>query len=85
MQKPYELLNYWGDQALPIAQYSEKEKAFQQHLNNALSADFVLSYSPDRLGFEDGNYDLPLNKRNIDNEPITPFKLLILKIKNNRN
>jgi hypothetical protein len=73
MQKPYELLNYWGDQTLPIAQYSDKEKAFQQHLNHALSADFVLSYSPEGVAFEGGNDNLPLHERNIDNEPITPY------------
>ncbi len=73
MQKPYELLNYWGDQTLPIAQYSEKEKAFQQHLNHVLSDDFVLSYSPESIAFEEDNYNLPLNERNIDNEPITPY------------
>jgi hypothetical protein len=73
MQKPNDLLNYWGDQTLPIAQYSEKEKAFQQHLNHVLSADFVLSYSPESVMFEGDNYKLPLNERNIDNEPITPY------------
>jgi hypothetical protein len=73
MQKPYDLLNYWGDQTLPLAQYSEKEKAFQQHLNQVLSADFVLSYSPESVGFEVDNYNLPLHERNIDNEPITPY------------
>jgi hypothetical protein len=46
-----------------------------------LSADFVLSYSPHRLGFEDYNYNLPLNESNIDNESITPHKLLIFKLK----
>jgi hypothetical protein len=74
MKKPYELLNYWGDEPLSLQNYTSVEKNFQHKLNEKFSSDFVLAYSPVSLGeFPNDNYNLPIEQRNVDNEPITPY------------
>lgn len=74
MKKPQSLLSYWGDEAVPVEQYSKVERAFQQQLNEHLAQDFVLAYSPAHKGsFPEDNISIPIAERHIDNEPITPY------------
>ena len=72
MEDPYRIINYWGDETLPIEQYSTEEYDFQQKLNKKEQNEFIVTENQ-RIKFKNNNYQLPIDKRNIDNEPITPY------------
>ena len=74
MQSPQRLLDYWGDEVLAVSQYSEKERSFQEKVNETLAKTFVLAHAESKdEDFTNDNYRLPLEQRLIDNEPITPY------------
>ncbi|NBB31434.1 polymorphic toxin-type HINT domain-containing protein [Cellulophaga sp. BC115SP] len=74
MQSPQRLLEYWGDEVLDIKLYSEKERSFQEKINETLAKKFVLAHAESHdEDFPNDNYQLPLEQRLIDNEPITPY------------
>ncbi len=74
MQSPQRLLEYWGDEVLDIKLYSEKERSFQERINETLAKKFVLAHAESHdEDFPNDNYQLPLEQRLIDNEPITPY------------
>ena len=74
MQSPQRLLDYWGDEVLAVSQYSEKERSFQEKVNETLAKTFVLAHVESKdEDFTNDNYRIPLEQRLIDNEPITPY------------
>ena len=71
---PYMLAHIWIDEAVPVNKYSKKEREWQKTLNAEME-DLIWAYSPieDSEVYQNDNYSLSVEQRDIDNEPITPY------------
>ncbi len=67
------LLSIWGDRPLLISEYTKAEIEKQKQINK--KNELVLTYDqlPDSLENFPDNLNLPIEKRNIDYEEITPY------------
>ncbi|HMQ87946.1 MAG TPA: polymorphic toxin-type HINT domain-containing protein [Flavilitoribacter sp.] len=80
--KPKEFLtNYplalgtWNETPIPISEYTDEELKLQEEIHSTLlDKGLVLTYSPlpDKYLYDDRNDLIPVEQRDIDNEPITP-------------
>jgi hypothetical protein len=84
--KPELWLKVWIDHPVPISMYSEDEKKWQRHLNEKVE-DLIQTYSPasDEQLYNNDNLKLPIDQRDIDNEPITPYTWKWLDLEKEEN
>jgi GH25 family lysozyme M1 (1,4-beta-N-acetylmuramidase) len=71
---PIELAYYWGDEVIATNKYDAEAIKFQKTINDELG-NFVKTYAPinQLKSSQINNYNLPIEERNIDDEPITPY------------
>ncbi|MBK9737084.1 MAG: hypothetical protein IPO92_19875 [Saprospiraceae bacterium] len=68
-------LGTWNETPIPISEYTDEELKLQEEIHSTLlDKGLVLTYSPlpDKYLYDDRNDLIPVEQRDIDNEPITP-------------
>jgi hypothetical protein len=78
---PYLLNNYWAEKAPSTDKYFKDAVEWQEELNKRSSKNFVLAHCDidDKIRYKEDNYKLPIEQREIDNEPITPYTWKIIE------
>jgi hypothetical protein len=85
-RKPELALQVWIDKPVPLSMYNDKEKKFQEYLNEK-AENIIKTYSPigDEAFFSNDNLKVSIDQRNIDNEPITPYTWKWLDLEKEEN
>ena len=83
LHDPIKLLGIWADEPVPLSVYTEEEIAIQKDINQQLGKQYAYTYRhiPDDELYDDNNENLPVELRNIDNEPITPYTWKVVQLR----
>ncbi len=83
LHDPIKLLGIWADEPVPLSVYTEEEIAIQKDINQQLGKQYAYTYRhiPDEEIYDDNNANIPVELRNIDNEPITPYTWKVVQLR----
>jgi hypothetical protein len=83
LHDPIKLLGIWADEPVPLSVYTEEEIAIQKDINQQLGKQYAYTYRhiPDEEIYGDNNANIPVELRNIDNEPITPYTWKVVQLR----
>ena len=79
-----ELLDtFWFSSPYPLSAYTPEEIDIQHNIHKQMNTTFAYTYSPfdDAEIYTNKNDEIPIELRNIDNEPITPYTWKVIQIK----